>query len=276
LRGHKRIAIHPLFFLVGIASAFTGRLLIFVIATVAAVEHECAHAFMARRYGFGLNKIVLMPYGAVVKGDLDGITTAQELCVLAAGPLSNALTALAFAALWWLFPQTYPYTDVAAYVSVSLAVVNLIPAYPLDGGRMLRVLLKPLGKARARTVCLVVTWAVIAGLVAWFVVSCFHAVNVSVLAFAVMLAGSAFGGGSYERMTFSRDKSFLRGIEERRIAISAEKTVGEAMRFLREDKYLVFVLFSDGEFFGELTEEEFVAALQRGDYGSTLKEVSEG
>ena len=56
-----RIRIHPLFLAAGIASVFTGDLMLFLAATVAALEHECAHAFAARRYGFALDKLVLMP-----------------------------------------------------------------------------------------------------------------------------------------------------------------------------------------------------------------------
>ena len=64
-----RIRIHPLFLAAGVLSAFTGDLLLFCAATLAALEHECAHAIAARRYGFRLDKLVLMPYGAVLSGD---------------------------------------------------------------------------------------------------------------------------------------------------------------------------------------------------------------
>lgn len=275
MRGHNRVRIHPLFFLVGIVSAFTGQLFLFLSATVAALEHECAHAFVARRQGFELDKIVLMPYGAVIQGDLVGIGTAQELAVLAAGPLCNAFTALGFVALWWLFPETYPYTDTAAFVSCSLALVNLLPAYPLDGGRMLSAVLKSWNKKYARIICRVVSGVVLAGVLGYFVASCFFVPNYSALAFAVLLAAGALGGGSYSRITFPRDKSFARGVEERRVAVSAEKTLGEAVRFLRDDRYLVLVLFSDGTFYGELPEEEFLSALEKGDYSMTLKEALE-
>lgn len=245
--------------------------MLFLSAALAAVEHECAHAFVARRYGFALDKIVLMPYGAVVKGDLDGISALQELCVLAAGPLSNACTALLFVALWWLFPETYPYTEAAFYASLSLAAVNVLPAVPLDGGRMLYVFLKRFGKSAANRICLVVSACTAAALAGCFVYTCFSVPNYSLLIFAILLGVSLFGGGSYERITFS--KHFERGLEEKRIAISADRTVGEAVRFLRQDRYLVFVLFDGSEFLGELPEEEYLAALGRGEYGITLGEA---
>ena len=252
-------------------SAFTGQLLLFLAACLAALEHECAHALVARRYGFSLDKVVLMPYGAVISGDITGITRKQELAVLAAGPLVNLATAIFFVALWWLFPETYPFTDAAASVSLSLFIVNLFPAYPLDGGRMLKVLLHPLGERRANAVCLALTYLTAAGVAAYFIVSCFSSPAFTALAFSVMVALGAAGGGNYRRLTFSR-KRFERGVEELRIAISADCTLQDALKFLREDRYLVLVLFEEDRFFGELPEEELFAAISRGDYSLRLRD----
>ena len=273
----QRLRVHPLFFLVGILSAFTGGLLLFVIAVIAALEHECAHAFAARRYGYTLDTIVLMPYGAVVSGDVSDMGKRQSLWVLLAGPLANAATALGFVALWCLFPETYAYTDVAAHLSISLFAVNLLPAYPLDGGRILKLLLSPLGERRAKTVCAVVSFVTAAGVAAVFAVSCFSSPQWTALAFSVMLLfgalGSLRGGGSYGRISYSREKSFLRGLEERRVVISADQTLGYAIRYLSREKYLVLIVYENGEFCAELTEGELFAALETADYGTRLGNV---
>ena len=268
-----RLRIHPLFLAAGLVSAFTGDLLLFLAAALAAAEHECAHAFVARRYGFALDKLVLMPYGAVLSGDIAGIGKKQELAVLVAGPLANAVTALAFVALWWLFPETYPYTEAAASVSFSLFLVNLLPAYPLDGGRILYLLLSPLGERRANAVCRAVTLLTALGVLAYFIWTCFFDAAWTALVFSVLLAAGAFGGGRYARMTFSREKSFARGLEERRVVIAAERTVQDAFRHLREEKYLVLVLFSGGEFLGELSEEEYLDAVRAGRWSAQLSEL---
>ena len=132
-----RFAVHPLFLLFGVWYAFSGRLFLFLVFTLVALMHECGHAFAAARVGYRLDKIVLMPYGALISGDIEGIGLKDEIKVALAGPLVNAATAVLFVALWWFFPETYAYTDVAAYASAAIALVNLIPAYPLDGGRIL-------------------------------------------------------------------------------------------------------------------------------------------
>jgi len=262
-----------LFFLAGIITAFTGGLLVFLMAAIAAIEHECAHAFTARRMGYTLDKVVLMPYGAVISGDIAGISRREEACVCVAGPLANGVTALFFVALWWLYPETYPYTDVAYYVSLSLFLVNLLPAYPLDGGRLLNAALRPLGEKTARRICMGVSLATAACVAGYFIYTCFAVPQWTAIAFAVMLAAGCFGGGSYGRISFSRKKSFARGVEELRIAISADCTAGYALSFLREDKYVVFILFdADETFFGELSEEELLDGVQKSDYSAPLRD----
>ena len=268
-----RLSIHPLFLAAGILSAFTGELLVFLLAVLAAALHECAHAFAARRYGFALDKLILMPYGAVLSGDISGIGRRQEFAVLAAGPLANAAAALAFVALWWLFPETYPYTDTAAQVSFSLFAVNLLPAYPLDGGRMLHLLLLPLGERRASVICRALTLLTAAGAFGWFVFSCFSQPAWSALVFGVLLAAGAFGGGRYARLTFARERGLARGLEERRIVISPARTVQDAFRFLREENYLVLVLCSAEGFEGEIGEEEYLAAVREGKWEVPLGEL---
>ena len=273
--GAFRVRVHPLFLAAGVLSAFTGQLLLFLSAVLAALEHEFAHSIAARSEGYCLDKILLMPYGAVISGDLSGIPPKAEAKVLLAGPLANAFTALAFAALWWLFPETYPYTEAAAEVSLSLFLVNLLPAYPLDGGRLLLLLLTPLGEPRARLVSRIAAFLTAGGIFALFVLSLFSSPNVSALLFALLLFAGNFGGGSYRRIAFSRGRTFSRGVEEKRVVLSSERTAGECVRYLREDRYLVLIVYEDGEYLGELTEGELFAVLEEGGYARTLKEALE-
>ena len=271
--GAFRVRVHPLFLAAGVLSAFTGQLLLFLSAVLAALEHEFAHSIAARSEGYCLDKILLMPYGAVISGDLSGIPPKAEAKVLLAGPLANAFTALAFAALWWLFPETYPYTEAAAEVSLSLFLVNLLPAYPLDGGRLLLLLLAPLGEPRARLISRIAACLTAGGIFALFVISLFSVPNFSALLFALLLFAGNFGGGSYRRIAFARGRTFSRGVEEKRVVLSSERTAGECVRYLREDKYLVLIVYEEGEYLGELTEGELFAVLEEGGYSLTLKEA---
>ena len=132
------LRIHPLFLLVGGWYACTGELFFFLLSAIVAMQHECAHAYAAAKLGYRLHTVVLMPFGAVLDGDRLHLSLKDEIYVAICGPICNLCTALFFVALWWFVPTMYAFTDTAFYSSMAIALVNLLPAYPLDGGRVLK------------------------------------------------------------------------------------------------------------------------------------------
>ena len=267
-----RFAVHPLFLLFGLYYAFTGRLFLFLVATVVAVMHEFGHSLAAARLGYRLDKIVLMPYGALISGDIEGISLKDEIFVALAGPLVNAAAAVLFVALWWFFPDTYPYTDVAFYSSAAIALVNLLPAYPLDGGRILYcAVAAKWGEKIAGRVARGAGFFFAAALLALFVYGCFLSVNFTLLFFSLFLFAGALGGRdcAYMRIRFDYAKKMKRGLEVRRIAVRSDCTVKRLFSFLERGKYAEFIVYGeDGAFLGEISEEEFCALLENADlYG---------
>ena len=247
-----KLTLHPLFFIVGIVYAFTGSLPLFLMSCLVALQHECVHAFSASKLGYRLNKIVLMPFGAVIDGDLSGLSKKDEIAIALCGPLCNFITAGFFVALWWCFPITYAYTDVACYVSLTIALVNLLPAYPLDGGRILRCnLLRyferkyPLALAEKKAVG--VCRAVSIFCASLFVFAYFSTKNFSLITFAVFLLVGAIGkqGASYTRMDFSLSDALARGVEIKRVAICATCPIKNALKFLQSGTYLVLEVYDN-------------------------------
>ena len=94
--GGIKLTVHPLFFAFSFYYALTGRFLVFVMYTVTAVAHELGHSFAATNAGYKLNKITLMPFGAVVKGDIEGLKLSDEIKIALAGPILNIAIALFF------------------------------------------------------------------------------------------------------------------------------------------------------------------------------------
>ena len=247
-----KLTLHPLFFIVGIVYAFTGGLPLFLMSCLVALQHECAHAFSASKLGYRLNKIVLMPFGAVIDGDLSGLSNKDEISIALCGPLCNLITAGFFVALWWCFPITYAYTDVACYVSLTIALVNLLPAYPLDGGRILRCSLLrsferkyPLALAEKKAVC--VCRAVSLFCAGLFGIAYFYTKNFSLITFGVFLLVGAIGkqGASYTRMDFSLGDALTRGVEIKRVAICATCPIKNALKFLQSGTYLVLEVYDN-------------------------------
>ena len=252
--------LHPLFLAVGVWYEFTGELFLFLLSSIVSIQHECAHAFAAAKLGYKLNAIVLMPFGAVIDGDLQGISLKDEIFVALCGPLCNLFTAVFFVALWWFAPTMYAFTDVACYSSLSIALVNLLPAYPLDGGRILKCfLIRVLGKfrtdkaeKRAELFCRWITLAFGALFLSFFFVQCARKVpNFTLLAFSVFLLVGAFGNRDktavYSRIDFSLKDALQKGVEIRRVAVLDSYPIKDALRFLARGSYLVLEVYDEEE-----------------------------
>lgn len=107
------------------------------------VIHELGHAVAARRYGIRTRAIVLFLFGGVAQIAKEPPTPASELVVAAAGPATSFL----LGGLFWILRAVTTGSALGAIIAylaginAALAVFNLVPGFPLDGGRMLRALL---------------------------------------------------------------------------------------------------------------------------------------
>lgn len=108
-----------------------------VIYLTTIVLHELAHAEASIRLGYTLDRFVLMPYGAALKGDFEGVRPRDEIIIAVTGPLFNASVAVICVALWWIYPPIYVFTDRLVAANIFTAAFNLLPVFPLDGGRAL-------------------------------------------------------------------------------------------------------------------------------------------
>ena len=254
-----KITIHPLFLVAGLLSALFGGFPIFIICALTALLHECGHIFCAERLGYTCTKISLMPYGAAAVCNVEGISPADEIKLALSGPAVNLFLCVAVAGLWWFYPDTYAYTDSLFYANSAMLVLNLLPAYPLDGGRVAKcVLLKFLSPKAAnitlRAVCILLVVALVA---LFFTV----ARNFSVLAVAVMLSFSAFTKSPpVQKINFAARKK-KRGREIRYVILGADATYRDALRFVDGSRYLVLQIYDD-KFLDEITEDELFEKMQ--------------
>lgn len=135
---------------------------VFLLAVFACVlAHEYGHVLTARHYGIGTRDITLLPIGGVASIERMPENPKQELLIALAGPAVNVVIAFVLFTVFGarLDPeriaaavedQRIDFTTRLALVNVMLVLFNLIPAFPMDGGRVLRALLSyRLDRARA-------------------------------------------------------------------------------------------------------------------------------
>tara|TARA_R110002073_G_scaffold8027_22_gene44923 strand:+ start:11911 stop:12927 length:1017 start_codon:yes stop_codon:yes gene_type:complete len=128
----------------GVAGATISVL--FVLSIFACVLfHEYGHALMARRFGIPTRDITILPIGGVASLERMPRRPAHELAIAVAGPAVNVVIAaaifLGFAILDPTAGAVTSFLSRLALVNVALVVFNMLPAFPMDGGRVLRSIL---------------------------------------------------------------------------------------------------------------------------------------
>lgn len=250
-----KIKIHPLFLLVMLLCAVFGGLTEILICLMTALLHECGHIFYAAKSGYACSEVKIMPYGASAVYDIDGIRLKEELCLALAGPLVNACICVFLAGLWWFFPESYAYTDTVMRANIAMLIVNLLPAYPLDGGRAIRCVLRKFLSERACLIVLKVIAALCAvGLVVAFFLTGY---NLSLAILAAFLTLSIFEKSSKTNLiNFTSKGRLKRGIEVKYVLCDNSVTFLQAFKMLEDKRYLVLQLASEGGVADEITQDE--------------------
>ncbi len=196
--------------------------LIFMMCTVAMVVHELAHFVVARHRFYICHKIELSAFGAVLYGDFDNAVGIDQIIIALAGPVANIVTCIVCYALWWVFPAVYNYTDSLVYASLTMAFVNLLPAYPLDGGRVLVGIMQLCNKDNGLVIAKRCTVVIATSIFVMFVVMLFMQVALyNVALFALFLYGSSLtdsDGRCYKRLS-------LENMITRRLGVGVEKKI---------------------------------------------------
>jgi len=250
--------------------------LVFILCLFAIIVlHELGHALTARRYGIKTRDITLLPIGGVARLERMPSDPKQELLVALAGPAVNVvLAAILFGVLVALGRTVGSEEDLVAELStfgggllvkllvanVFLAVFNLLPAFPMDGGRVLRALLAMrMDYVRATRTAAGVgqVMAILFGLVGFLVPGYFMLV---IIAFFVWVGAAAEAGAV-------QFKAGLAGVPVERAmihqfaALAPDDTLGAAARRATDGFQHDFPVVAGGAVVGVLPRSELLAGL---------------
>lgn len=139
--GETQIQISIFIIFIPVALWFVGCLKEYAAAFFSIAIHELAHFYTAWMYGCKPGIVRIMPVGLSVSLNVGNCSRAASVKIYSAGPAANLLILLAAALSASVFPNADVFWRLVISTNAYLALFNLIPAFPLDGGRILLELL---------------------------------------------------------------------------------------------------------------------------------------
>jgi Zn-dependent protease/CBS domain-containing protein len=234
-----------------------------IVGTAAAVGlfvsvtlHELGHAWVALRYGLGIESITLWILGGLAALSEIPREWNREFWIAIAGPITSVATAGVAAGLLVVTPSSLPVAQFVfgwlAVANVTLAVFNMLPAFPMDGGRILRALLarnRPYGSATRIAARIGIVFALLFALLG--------ALSFNII--MLLLALFIYGAATTESRTVLLDE-LLEGITVGDImsrepgSVPADETIAAFTdRMFRERRTVYPVADDDGDILGIVT-----------------------
>lgn len=146
-----KIKIHPLYWLIAGIGLFTASFWSVIFLTIIIFVHELGHALVATYFNWRINKIVILPFGGVVDLDEHGNRPLhEEFIVTIAGPFQHIILYLIAFILYQSSILPLNLYELFLFHNVSILCFNLLPIWPLDGGKFfyqLYLIIFPFAKA---------------------------------------------------------------------------------------------------------------------------------
>jgi stage IV sporulation protein FB len=257
----KKVRVHPLFWLVIAAGIITGHfkevLMVFVIVFV----HEMGHSVAAYMLKWDIKKMELLPFGGAAQVEENGTKPIkEEMAIVLAGPLQHLwLWALSFALVGQPF---WSESDHELFVAHNAAIVlfNLLPIYPLDGGRMVQLAclaVWPYKRAMAASLGISVGFLAVALSIMLFLP--FHLNLFVILSFLALTNGLEFKQRNYRFMRFLMAKQTDRATKSIHARVSGQLPIRDALALLRRGQVQLFVIEDGGNRY-TVAEKELLQA----------------
>ena len=263
--------LHPLFVLVLLGSIATGYLTEVAVLFAIVLIHELGHVAAARTFGWNVVAVELLPFGGVAVMDKPGAVPAREDIIVAlAGPLQNVMMILFAFAMSYFGLWSEAWSQYFIRANEMIALFNLLPILPLDGGRVLQSLCS-LWLSFHRTIVLtyVSSLAFSFLLIGYALVHiAFGGIPLNLLAIGMFLLYSnwyAYRNVPFYFMRFLMDREYrtipliARGTLAQPIVVGRQRGVGAILRlFMRERYHLIYVMNEQGKIVAVLPEQRLI------------------
>jgi len=249
------------------------------------ILHEFGHAFSARYYGVGTRDITLSPIGGVARLNQMPEKPIQEFMVALAGPMVNLVIAVfLILGLWAFAPYVKPrmnnsmvemiasptnFLPLLLAMNLAMALFNLLPAFPMDGGRMLRSLLSmKTGRVKATKIASIVGRIMAVGFLIFAVYS--EDVVLGLISmFVFVMAGQEYKMVKMEGVLKRQNIKELMRVDFSKFRYTDR--VQEVVDVFVEGKEKNFLVFDDwGRQRGLLKRSEILSAMQKKDFDSEI------
>lgn len=245
------------------------------------VLHEFGHIAAARHFGIQTPDITLLPIGGIARLERNPTRPLEELVIAIAGPFVNVVIAglivmVLGSALGWeklLAPQDHRVDFLArlAGVNILLVVFNMIPAFPMDGGRVLRAVLAwrlPWASATSIAARIGQSIALAMGVFGVF----FNPLLILIAIFVYFAAETEAQGSDLQAIS---DDTSIRDVMITEFAtLGLQARVGEAVELLLATSQSEFPVVDEaGRFEGLMTREGIVRAMKERGAGASVSDV---
>jgi stage IV sporulation protein FB len=276
-----QLKINNWFILLSIIFVLSGLGIKLLIAFSAVLWHELAHVVVAFHVGLPVREIEILPFGGVATIDrLNEAGTKNEIMIAAAGPTASLVLA---AVLYWgmsFLEFRHELLSFCLEINLMLTLFNLLPAFPLDGGKIFRSLSNLYYSYEQATTYMIrltkiISWLLVIRAVYEYIL--FSTVNITFVIAAIFLYTAASAEGkvmSFRRMKVLAGKKtelILRGImPTMHFTAVTSVCVNDILRlFGPSHYYIVLVINEKSQIQGTLTETEIWEGLtNKGIYAS--------
>lgn len=253
MKKHLKLRLNWLFIILAIAILFFDKFLNFVIYIAVVCLHEFAHYITAKKLGYKLDKFYVMPYGVCLNYDNNVFSGNDELIIALAGPCCNFALCVICVALWWIQPELYYYLDYFCFCNLILGTFNILPCFPLDGGRaMVCFLSRFLDREKCLKITLIFNYVLSIILLLLFITSIFFEINYSYIFIAIFLFSGCINPKKYSNYNYlslgvNKKKLYKKGCIVKIFAISSGVSLYKIIaKFSRYKFNIVYVIFPSG------------------------------